>query len=431
MSPRILNSELIAQYMINKKLLKHRGLRNVSYLALGNAVSQIISLIGAFYIPRILGTEKYGQLNIVTSYVSLFTIFTFSGLNKVLLRECSRNLEKVKDIIEGAIGLKNLFALFAGVISVIIVLFINYEQGTKMYIYIYSLSLLMQGLSSTIDIVYQAFEEMKYIAYMTIGRVCTSVPLSIIAVTLGHGVLTLILIQIGTSIVFLLINYKISRKVVDLNFFRRIIFQGKILKQGFNFSLLEFLNALSGKIDIFMLSILTTPSNVGLYALAYRIIEKGLLLRSSISQSLFPYYAKRYNKGPMQIRTLIEHTSLVLIPAVIIASIILLTSEQVITFVVGNEFLASASLLNVLAFYLILDYSIIPWGLSIQTTNNEKIALQVGFLRASLKITLILYLFSIFGLIGVAYATILTFIVGNVFLITYGSIKLKRQNLIT
>lgn len=93
-----------------KKLLKHRTFRNTSYLTIGNIFAQIISLVGAFYIPRLLGPEKYGIFQTVLSYNSIFVFLTFDGLNKIILRENSRNISKEKHIFDGFIGIKIIFS---------------------------------------------------------------------------------------------------------------------------------------------------------------------------------------------------------------------------------------------------------------------------------------------------------------------------------
>ena len=69
------------------------GLKNVSYLTVGNIISQAIGLIGFFYIARILGTKHYGMYVTVIAFVSFFHLFTFTGLSKVIIREGSKELK--------------------------------------------------------------------------------------------------------------------------------------------------------------------------------------------------------------------------------------------------------------------------------------------------------------------------------------------------
>ena len=49
-----------------------RGIKNASYLAAGNIVSQLISFVGLIYIARLLGPDDYGVYVTVGAFVSLF-----------------------------------------------------------------------------------------------------------------------------------------------------------------------------------------------------------------------------------------------------------------------------------------------------------------------------------------------------------------------
>lgn len=412
-----------------KSLVKNRGLRNVSYLTLGSAISQIISLIGAFYIPKILGPNDYGIYQTVLSYIGMFTVFTFSGINKVVLRECSRNLNDAKVIFESTIGIRNLFSVLASLISMVVVLFIDYKTGTKIFVAIYSLSLLMAGLRSSFGVIYQANERMEYIAVFNIARTTIAVSLSILFVSLGYGVLSLILIQLLTGITVLSINYRISKKFLDFNILSKIRFHKKFIKQGFSFSLLDFLTMLSGKIDLLMISILGTPAQVGIYALAYNLVEKGLIIRQSVAQSFFPIYTKKFEQGEMQSKTLFSHTLLLAFPSLAIALLAPLISEQVITFIVSDKYIDSVQIFNVLIFYLVLSYAIVPFGLALQTTNSEMILVNIGIIKAVLNIGLNIWFFKLYGLIGIAYSTLVCFGFNTFLQTIFGFRKVQQLNI--
>lgn len=399
-----------------KKYLKHRTFRNVGFLTIGQGLAQVVSLIGAFYIPRLLGPEQYGVYQTVIAYVGMFTIFTFSGLNKVILRESSRNLDKIKEILEATVGLRHLFSLFAIILSASIAVFIDYEKGTKFYIFIFSLSLWFKALDSTFNVIYQAHEKMKYMAVLSFMKPLLIVPLSILFLHLGYGVLTLILINLIITGIVLIFNYLISKKFVLFNIFTKVTWAKNYLKQGFNFSLLGFLNVLSGKIDLVMLYFLTTPEQVGIYALAYRIVQKGLIIRKPISTSLFPYYTKKFNNNIPKPNELLKHSMIITISLAALLLPLILYSEFIITTIVGDEFVGSASIFSVLAFFLLFNYSNIPYGLSLQTTNNENISIYLNILKAVLNIILNIILFNRYGIIGIAYSTLIIMFIHSLFL---------------
>ncbi len=390
-----------------RKLYQHQTVKNVGYLTAGNVLSQIISLIGAFYIPKLLGPEQYGIYNTVTAYVGLFAVFTFGGLTKVIIREVAKDTLRTREILEATIGLRNLFSIFATILSIIVVLFIDYEFGTKTYIIIYSFSLLFQGTQSSLNTIFQSHQRMKILAIIALIRQLIIVPAAIILLYLGYGVLSIIILHLAIELLILPILYRYSQKIIAFNIFSKLKFVKYYIFSGARFSLLSFLNILSGKIDLIMLSLLTTPQNVGIYALAYNLVNKGLILRSPISQSLFPYYSHKFNTKKPQIGDLIMHMGLISIPLLIFLIPAILFIEPFIANVIGNEFKESANIFSVLVLYLILNFSVIPWGLFMQTTNNEKYSLIIVSACAILNIALNLVFFNLYGIIGIAYSTLI------------------------
>ena len=142
--------------------------------------------------------------------------------------------------------------------------------------------------------------------------------LAILLLLNGYGVLSVIILQLAVQLIVLLINFFHSRKIVKFNVFSKINFNWQYIKSGINFSFLGLLNTLSGKIDIIMLSLLTTPQNVGIYALAYNIVNKGLIIRRPISTSLFPYYTKKFKETRIEIKNIFKHSLIIIIPSLIL-----------------------------------------------------------------------------------------------------------------
>lgn len=388
--------------------LNHPTSKNIGYLTLGNIISQIVSLIGAIYIPNLLGPEKYGTYNTVIAFVGIFGVFTFSGLNKVVIRESSKDLNNAKEIIESSIGLRNLCSFLAVFICLLVVLFVDYDKGTKIYILVYSFSLFLTGFENIVNSIYQSFEKMKVIAILSVIKSICMVFLTIIFLSMGYGILSLILINLVISLFILIINIHLSKSILSFNLFSKIRLVKTYIKSGINFTILDFLGILSGKIDLVMLSFLATPKEVGIYALAYRLVEKGLFIRSSISQSLFPLYSKKFDTNKfINKKNLYIHSLIIFIPSIFVCVITFLFSRIIIVNLIGSEFIESSIILNILVLYLVFNYSIIPYGLFLQTIRKENLSVIINIVTAILNVTLNYIFYIKFGIIGIAYSTLI------------------------
>ena len=114
-----------------------RGILNASYLTIGNAISQIIGIFGFIYIARILGPETYGVFIMVTSFVGLFTIFTFKGLNRAIVRDGCKDLDEMSNILNRTIGFRNLAVVISVVVCIISTFFTGYETQVQLFIILY------------------------------------------------------------------------------------------------------------------------------------------------------------------------------------------------------------------------------------------------------------------------------------------------------
>ena len=165
--------------------------------------------------------------------------------------------------------------------------------------------------------------------------------------------------------------------------------------------------------DLFMLSLLTTPSNVGVYAIATTIVRKGLIVRRSIAQAIFPKYAEEKDK--LNIKLLLRHTFFITLMALVMSLAIYFIMPVFITRVIGNEYASGIPIVKVLAFYLVFHYAVIPFATFLEVIGKEANVIWIGFIRAIINIGLNYFLFKLFGIVGIAYSTLVIWAVNLIF----------------
>ena len=116
-----------------------KGIKNASYLAAANLASEIVQLFAMIYIVRELGVENYGIWVTIGAFTGFFGFFTFSGLNKVIIREGSKNISNMSNVLEEVIGLRNLCHLFA--VFVCLILLISRHMTIKSNYLLFTLAM--------------------------------------------------------------------------------------------------------------------------------------------------------------------------------------------------------------------------------------------------------------------------------------------------
>ncbi|MDC0527076.1 flippase [Euryarchaeota archaeon] len=404
-----------------------RGLKNTSYLTLGTIIAQIIGLIGFVYIARFLGPENYGFYVLVVAFVSMFNLFTFTGLNQVIIRENSKNLSNMQAILEQTAGLKNLFCIIAIFLCIFCSLFAPYSFQIKFYIILFSFDLFYKSSSSFLNTIYQASEVLYYNALLTIINKILFVTTTIILLQLGYGILHLFLCQISTHIFTIFVNFYFSRRFVIFKFWSPVILDKNIYKPAIIFSASSFLGFLSTRVDLIMLSMMGSPIEVGIYGVAFSISSRIKQIRGAFSTAFFPILVKRFNTGPIKLRKLLNASFGIFFSMLIFASFFSYFSSDFVMLVFGNEYEESGRLLSILVFNYVIGFSSLPFTNALIATNNEKLALKLESIRALSNVGLNLPLYSLYGMVGIAYSTLLTSLIGGFVIFVFTIYRLRNQ----
>jgi len=399
-----------------KKLFKKRfgkqtlrGLKNASYLTSGLIFTQLLGVVGMVVIARKLGAEQYGILAVVGAFTSMFGFLNLTGTKQVLVREGSKNLAKLSQYIERVIGLKNLFALLSILVTCLTAFFIkSYSDQIKILIFIFSVTHIFTIYQSFFDTIYQATEKMKYIAIFSIARKSLYTLTAIIAVYLGGGPLALILINIITNLFTLSINYRVSRSIIKFKLFSPIVWDKKLLSTSFIFTLLDFLRLLSTRIDLVMIAWMGSLEEAGLYAVAFKVVAYLQTIVGKINTSFFPVVVKRFEKGSVKLAKLLKISVGLFLGALLFTLILSFYSNDLIAFTFGPEYKMSGYILSILVFSMSFRYLTLPLSTSFIATGNEKTTLILQAFPTVLNIFLNYILYHKFGLIGIAYATLIT-----------------------
>lgn len=409
----------------NRRL--HRGLKNASFLSLGNLVSQAIGFIGFLFIARLFGPEKYGIYVTVLAFVTFFEIFDLSGLLKVIVREGSKDIESLERTLNNTIFLETAFLSLALVLCIGASFLTHYSQTIKVLIIIYSIEIIHSGLESFLSSIYQTVEKMQYLAALTVLTRVLITGLSIVFLYLGAGVLVILLVNLFSRFLVLLINYVYSRRFAKFGFNFRLSLDPRILKATIIFSLMGIINTVAVKIDVLMLSFLTASKDVGIYGVAQTFTKEGLLLRNMAATAFFPIAVKLFHSGTVRARTLLRYSFLLFFAVLAGCITLFFFAPNIVILFFGDKYAASGQILRCLLFCLPSAFFTLPLTTALQATHNEQLLLIVFAIAAALNVPLNILFFYEFGLIGIAYSTLVVFLAQAVALYVLSIRRMKRQ----
>jgi len=407
-----------------------RGLKNFSYRTVGVFVSQAIAFIGFIYIARYLGPDYYGIYVTVGAFMGMFRLLSFTGLKKVIIRRCSKDMENAAEVYNQTVGLQS-FAIFIAVAAMLIgSLFSGYETRTILFIAIFSLKLFSMSFTGYINTIYKYSEKMEYLAIFDIIHRLIYVGSIILFLQLGFSIFAVILISAFSSLMSFLIRFYHSRRILKFNIFSKLNFNKKIIKSSLVFSGMSGVGKLHSRADLFMISILGTSPEVGIYGVAFNLAREANVVKRVVAEAFFPVAVKILHRDSIKKEIIIKYSIIFGLGMTILAIIGFFLAEPIVRIFFGQEYVESGRILRVLIFYMVAYFSTLPFTEAIQATGNEKVFLIGKSIMAGINIPLNIILYSVFGLIGIAYSTLIVYLIGSILINCYSYYLLKRQGYI-
>lgn len=347
--------------MVNLSLMKSFFYKigfNTFIQIFGKAISIILGFISVGLLTRYLGQEGFGNFTLVFVYLSFFGTLANFGLQLTMVRDLAKKDKLPKEIYGTFFWLKIFLVIFATILAIILLVFFPYSRFLKIGIVIASIGVAIGILNTYGTVIFQANLRLDLVTLLDVLVKIVTVGCVVLFIWLGLGfysILNTILIGnlAGTVlIIFLLKKFIPFNLKFSFNLVKKII--RKSIPIGFTslFALAYF------KIDTLLLSIIRGSAEVGIYGLAYKIIENLLILWGFYMATVYPLLSnllgKKKNK---EVWNLWQRSALIALAssgAIIILGFIF--TPFVIQVLGGEEFKASIRVLRILLFSLPLCY---------------------------------------------------------------------------
>lgn len=149
--------------------------------------------------------------------------------------------------------------------------------------------------------------------------------------------------------------------------------------------------------------------HVGIYSAAYMIYEAPLFIALVTSKSLYPLIVKYYQSNKVRLFYFyLKLSSYMTLLAYMIVIIFLIFAEDIILILYGEKYYESAGILVFLSFGLIPMFNAFLRSSYITISGNQKIILYTTIFSSIVNILFNVYFIREFGVIGAAYATVIT-----------------------
>lgn len=397
-----------------KEIWNHTGFqkyfRNMGWAFTGRLFSLGMSFFVGALVARYLGPQRYGVLNYALSFVTLFVFLASFGIDNILVRELLKYKDKQTSILNTAFIIKLLAGFLIIILTTVLSLIFNNDYYTTVLIFIYSLHLIFISLN-VIDSYFQSLLKYKYSFLAQFISTITVSILKLYFVYQGFGtgwfVLALVFEAAVSAFVFLRIFTKNGKK---LNFNFNKDSAKEMLFDAWPFILSSAFYLIYTKIDQVMIGKMIDTHSLGIYSAGVKLAEFWYFIPAIICGVMFPAImnAKLIDKKLYEQRLkkiFIFITSI----SILFALLQLIFAKYFILFLFGPAYTDSILILKIYTWagVIVTIITILQQYLIIE--NRTKLIMISSFIGAILNIILNFIFIPYFGIVGSAWATIISY----------------------
>jgi lipopolysaccharide exporter len=373
-----------------------------------------------YFLVRLLTKHDFGVWTLFMSVTTILETIRSGLIQNALIKfiSSSEKTEHTK-IISASVALSGgitSFCIFLCLVfGQLLALLWDSTELTKMF-NIYCILFLLTGILTQFNSIEQANLKFSGIVITNFVRQFTFFSYVFICFLTKFDISLsqLIWIQILSVLLSVIISYFYVKPFLTYQF----KFYKEWVKKLFNYGKYAFgtsvSSILSGTIDQMMLGGLLSPAASGAFNIAIRITNLVDIPTNAVATVVFPQSAKRMETdGPEAIRYLYEK-SVGTILAILIPGLIVLyfLAGPIVHLIAGEKFNDSIPLLKVTLLYcLFIPYGR-QFGTILDSIGKTKITFYVVLFTATLNLTLNYFFIVRFGVIGAAYATLISNLIG-------------------
>lgn len=404
--------------------------KNTLIQIIGKIINVFISLITVALLTRYLGVGGYGNYTLIFAYAGFFSSLTDFGLSVVFIREISESTFEKQLLQSTFFWLKFIFVVSTILLGICFIPFLPYISIVKIGIMLGLLAVSIgsfQGFSTTL---LQAKVRLDIVTIIDIVTKLATIFLIILFIFFHANFLIIILSVLLGNSVGLFVSFFFVKETIKFP----LLFNPSIAKKIFILSIpigfSSLIALLYFKVDTFLLSLFKSSTQVGIYSIAYKMLENLLLLWGFYMASVFPLLTKLKSADNKKFNYLFQSTFRIAIASSIFLTIISYLLAPVIVYILGGvRFNASIPSFRILIFalpFLFLNNTFFYYFL---IKNRFKIFVWSICIACIINVVVNLLTIPLYGYIAASITTVVTEVVLFACLFIMFIIISKKENM--
>ncbi len=398
--------------------------KNSIALLISSVFQKLIGFAYFIFLTNNIVTDSVGKYSFASSFALIFCVFMDFGTNALLIREISRNEEKTNKYVNNVLVLEFILGAIFIAVSMLLANLIGYPEITKHLIYIAIFSVFLDNIATTFFAILRGRQEIWYESF---GYACYQIivfTLGFIIVKKTNNLLFLALPPLIASFANLLFSIivTVKKKYFKFTFDFDVDFVKMLLRMALPFALTGIFTKLYSSVDSLFLSWFTDDTQIAYYQAAFKIVFALQFIPIAIGSAVYPAFSKYYKEDKEQLKSVFMKCFTVLAMVAIPMSfgMFAISGDVINLFYPEYDSVRTLQIFSASFFCMFLNN---PVGLALSASDKQKINTIDSFISMIVNIILNWITIPIFGIVGAAFSSVISFIV----LFTLNFIQAKKS----
>ena len=386
-----------------------QALKGISWMSLFRVISRILSFLKIAILARVLTPSQFGVFGIASIVLAFLEILTETGINIILIQA----KKDIKEYLSSAWVVSIIRGIFIFLIIILLSPFISSFFNTPDalgILLLISLVPLIKGFINPAEIQFRKELNFKYEFWFRAILFFVDAVVAVVFALITHSVYSLVIGLLAGALLEVMLSFVLIKPTPKLklnsNYLKDILHKGKwITAYG-------IFNYLSENGDNIFVGKMLGSSSLGIYQMAYKLSILPISEVSDVvSQVVFPVYSKIEQDTKRLLKAYFKTMALTILGAVVIGGIIFLFPKEIVTIILGSQWLLAVPVLKVLSIYGIFRTLSGPSSALFLAKGKQNYVTLMNFIRFATIVITIYPFVLMFGMVGAGYSVLISVLI--------------------
>jgi len=331
---------------------------NTSIQIFGKVLSILLSVVTVGLLTRYLGASGYGNFTLVFTYMSFFAVLSDFGLQLTMVRELTDKSQRLEKLYSTYFWLKIVLVFSSTALAFIFLSFFPYSPALKIGIIIGGLAVSISGLTGYGNTIFQSDIRLDLVTLVDIVTKVSTVILIILFTFLKFDFFSIVASVLVGNLIGLMITIVLLKKNIHFSFNFDKSLAKKIFLISLPIGITSFFSLIYFKLDTIILSVMKNTAEVGVYSLAYKVLENVIVVWGFYMASVYPLLARFSAAGEKNKFNKLSRNSffVAMLLAFLIVAPVFVFAPFIINVFAGKGFAESVISLRIIIFALPLVF---------------------------------------------------------------------------